>query len=339
MLDDSYIELTDHEFDRPGIIRGELKRNHRMMLYLTKPQIVIKAEGVNNLLSYVAEAMPEPREGEASSKISDGGDFNALRTYEDAMDTFRNHPEKLVTFDPAEFRIKDDTESGSAVDYEVVGDYIDMGRYMEGVPETWGSMRNGNARNRRVTLIVNTTNYWGVEHKDITHKGERILRLVDALESGGVRTEIIAIESSGCAHTEILVKRHDEPLTISDLAVVTHPEFLRRVNFRIVEYSRNFSFGYGDAVVHDKSVESHPELLHFGSNDEIVIHIGGNMEGISNIDKLFDQLERLVQWEMSKSVPEVEAIHAGKYGIKFSPNGMRSSNEIRREGLEVINQV
>lgn len=141
-------------------------------------------------------------------------------------------------------------------------------------------------------------------------------------------------ESSECNHTEVVLKRHDEPLTISDLAVVTHPEFLRRVIFRIIEQSKTFSYGYGSAVMFGQQLT--PEVIESGNVNEMDIVIDGNFRDNDTVDESFDQLERLLVWEMSKPVPEVSSIRVDATGLKFNSNGARSDSEIQREGLEVI---
>jgi hypothetical protein len=80
-------------------------------------------------------------------------------------------------------------------------------------------------------------------------------------------------------------------------------------------------------------------MLHSGNNDEINIFIAGNMRGKERIDQDFDKLERLLVWEMSKPVPEVDAIKLDKRGLYFNPNGTRTELEIRQEGMEAINNV
>jgi hypothetical protein len=289
---------------------------------------------VDKALDFITEKMPEPKHGSSSTDTGRNG-FNSFETYEEAMHTFRNEPEKVVHFDPAEFRIRDESEVGSTVEYDVTGDYIDMGRYMEGIPEVMGTMHGGNARNRRVSIVINLNQYAGINHEVITHRGERILRLVDALEGGGIRCQLTAIESSECDHVEVILKHHAEPLTISDLAVVAHPEFLRRAIFRIIEHSKTFSWGYGHALDFGRALT--PEVIENGNNDEMDIVIDGNISRKEEVDKLFDQLEKLLVWEMSKPVPEVSSVKVDRGGIWFNPNGARSEDEIRREGLEAIN--
>lgn len=332
MLIDGIVHKTD---SFPGVELWEVTKHSETFGYLRLEELVIKADGLDNLLNFVNKEMPTAKH-DGSSDSHGSSEFNAFGSFREAMDTFRNHPERVVDFNPAELRIKDESESGSNVDFDVVGDYIDMGRFMEGVPETWGSMHNGNARNRRVSILLDVGNVGHVSHSDITHRGERILRLIDALEAGGVRTEVIAIRSSYTTHMETIIKRHDEPLTISDLAVVSHPEFHRRIQFRMIEYSKSYSSGYGNSLNLTGAIDEHPEVLHTGNNDEMNLFIGGSMRGRTSIDDKFDKLERLLVWEMSKPVPEVDAIKVDSYGIDFNPNGVRSADDIKRECMEAI---
>jgi hypothetical protein len=312
---------------------GELIEQHPYLTYLRPGVIVGLFEGVDTLLDYVGQYMKTAKQRKSSIRTGDD-DFNAFRTYKEAFDILRNKPQEVTKFDPAEIRVRDISESGLEIDYDVVGDYIDMGRHMEGLPESWGSMRNGNARNRRVNIMVNLSNGGSMGEKEINHRSERILRLVDALEMGGVRTEVVAIESTECSHLEIKIKRHDETLNISDMAVVTHSEFLRRISFRITEYSKTFSDGYGSSIVFSDAVS--PETIEQGSNSEMDIFIDSNIRGYA-LDNLFDGLERLIAWEMGKPIPEVSSIKVDKSGVWFNPNGARDEESIRTEGQAAIN--
>ncbi len=332
MLSESEYTITS---SKEGVTLGEVNQGDHTFYHLLSHELVVKAEGLDQLLTYVTKHMAEPRRGGSSAQAADPwGSFNAFNSFEEAVETFRYKPETVVDFNPAELRIKDDSESGSRVDYDVVGDYIDMGRFMEGVPESWGSMHNGNARNRRVTILLDVGNIGSVSHQAITKRGERVLRLVDALEAGGIRTELIAIRSSNTAHIEIQLKKHDEPLTISDLAVVSHPEWHRRLQFRMIEYSKTYDSGYGNSLHLTEAVNDNPEVLHTGNNDEMNLFIGGSMD--YDIDNKFDKVEKLLVWEMSKPVPEVDSIKVGRHGIDFNANGTRSEAEILREGQEAM---
>lgn len=330
--------ISQHEIKRvdsgTGYFIGEIEKQHPYLNYLKPGAIVTLFDGLDTALDFITQKMPKPKHGNSSlSRDRDG--FNAFSSYKQAMDTFRNHPEKVVKFDPGELRIKDESEAGSTVDYDVTGDFIDMGRFMEGIPESVGTMHGGYARNRRASIVINLNQAAFIDHSVITHRGERILRLIDALEAGGIRTSLTGIESSECNHSEFIIKRHEEPLTIADLAVISHPEFLRRAIFRIIEHSKTYSSGYGHALNFGYCLK--PEVIENGNNDEIDIVIDGNFRNKDTVDNVFDQLERLLVWEMSKPVPEVTSIKIDSGGIWFNPNGARSEADIKREGQEVIN--
>jgi hypothetical protein len=333
LLDRTTVKKVD---EGGGYFIGEIITQHPHLTYLRAGTIVTLFDGLDTALDFVTKKMPQPKRGKSSVTTGRDG-FNAFDSYEMALETFRHKPEKVSDFDPAELRIKDVSDVGSQVEYDVVGDYIDMGRYMEGVPENMGTMHNGNARNRRANILINLNQMYNIEHGVIKHRGERILRLIDALEAGGIRTMLTGAESSECNHTEVILKRHDEPLTIADLAVATHPEFLRRVIFRIIEHSKTFEYGYGSAV--EFGYKLTPEVIESGNVNEMDIVIDGNFRSNQTIDESFDQLERLLVWEMSKPIPEVSSIRVDATGLRFNPNGARSESEIRREGLEVIREV
>lgn len=326
------IKVTDSGH---GYTVGELAVDrHKDLDYLGRGTLVCQFEGVDTALDYVSKNYKQPRHMESSVQTGDFR-FNTFDSYDEAMLTFRQHPEKVVKFDPSELRIKDESESGSYVDYDVVGDYIDMGRYMEGIPESVGTMHRGNARNRRVNITIDLNQRANIDQEVAVHRSERILRLIDALEAGGVRTMLTGIVSSECAHVEVTIKHHDEPLTITDLAVATHPEFLRRTVFRIIEHSKTWQHGYGNAVRFGELLE--PDLIETENAYELDIAIGSNFYVRERVDEIFDQAERLLVWEMSKPSPEVSAIKMDAEDIWFKPNGARNESDIRLEGLEAIN--
>jgi hypothetical protein len=308
--------------------------HHKQLSYLKNGAMVAFFDGVDVALDFIAKNMDKPKK-DGSSADRGSSSFNTYDTYEEALDVFRHKPETVAKFDQAELHIKDTHESGTEVDYDVTGDYIDMGRYMEGVPESVGTMHGGKSRNRRVNITVQLNQGSWVSESDINHRSERLLRLVDALEHGGVRTMVTAVDSSICGHTEIILKHHADTLTIPDIAVVTQADFKRRIIFRINEYSKTWDYGYGSPTSYRDAIT--PEKLQGELNDEVNIFITGGLQDTEEIDRLFDQMERLVVWELSKPIPEVSAIKLSVDGIYFEANGARGESEIQREGKEVIN--
>lgn len=332
MIDKLNIKVQD---SGQGYLVGQRGTASTPLNYLESNALVAFFDSPERLFEYVLKNYPEPRNAGSSDNRGTSG-FNKFGSYDEAIDMFTKTPEQIVNFDETELRVKDTGEAGNSVDYQVTGDYIDMGRHMEGVPEQFGTMHRGNARNRRINIIFNISVVNYIKESDALHKAERILRLVDALENGGVRCSIRGIESSECTHTEVTVKHHHEPLTLTDLAIVTHPEFLRRILFRVIEYSETYESGYGFAYALTRAVN--PKMLDDGDNSELNVFIDGNLQDKSEIDELFNGLERLLVWEMSKETPEIAAIKLDEGGIFFEAIGSSDDIEIiKREGKEIIN--
>lgn len=280
-----------------------LRQNERVMLF----------EGTQTALNYINENLDTAKE-EQSSEHSGGHAGNTFKSYKQAMDTFRNRPYEVVKYDPTEMRPIEFEEQGNDLEYDVTGDFIDIGAVLEGVPEHFGRLHNGNPRNRRVRIVVYLAQGWRMEPEEIDHRSERIIRLVDALENANVRTEVIAVDTNECSHTEVLVKKFDEPLTIEDIAVVTHSEFFRRMCFRASEWSDTWRGGYGDSTVLSRNIG----ILKSQYNDEITIYVDGNME-MHTIDETFDKLEKKIESELSEAVPLLSLISVTRHGIEIHP--------------------
>lgn len=316
-----------------GYVVGEVKGLVRGLSYLDSGAIVCLFDGLNVALEYVKEKMPKAQRGKSSNR-TDREEYNTFATYKQALDTFLYEPQKVVKFDETQLTIKDVDESGNQVDFDVTGDFIDMGRYLEGVPESFGTMHNGNARNRRATVYINLNQWAGLNESTINHRAERVLRMVDAMEASGVRCEIIGLLSNECAHIEIVMKQHSETLVITDLAVLCHSEFLRRIYLRIAEHSKTWTYNYGSALAFEHAVT--PRLIESENNNDIVVYVGSNME--RDIDRLFDRAERLLVWEMSKATPEVSSININKSGVRYGSNGSRPQDDIVREAEAILNE-
>ena len=273
---------------------------------LKKGERVSIFNGVNTAINYVKEFLPEPGRDDSSNTRGQSG-FQSFNNFKQAVDTFLNDPTSLVKYDPGEINPTDFREQGNHVEYDVTGDFIDVGRVLEGVPEHFGALHNGNPRNRRVRIIMNVGHLHYVHVDDILHRSERIIRLVDMLENANIRTELIAAYSSSCSHTEITVKRFDESLVVEDVAVVTHPDFPRRIMFRLSEHSDTWSYGYGQSVQLNEGVEDFKSKF----NDELTIYIEGNIEG-DDINNKFEALEKELEEELSEEIPTKSLIRIGQ---------------------------
>ena len=203
-------------------------------------------DGVNTTLDFLAENMAEPKRNKSSSEPG-SGDFNVFKSYEEAFDTFRNHPYKLERDKNLDSKLLSPDTSGNQITYGYTGDYIDMGRYMTGEPECFGSNVYGRLV-KRVRIVYSISAAYYVNKATILRKSIGISQIIDWLESQGVRTEVIAVESSEVGHFEVTVKKFEDQFVYNDLLAVTHPEFLRRIFFRFAEYSPSWASGYGSSI-------------------------------------------------------------------------------------------
>lgn len=284
--------VTDqYVIGKSAVSTSLLGENERIMMF----------NGVRTALDYINENLDEPKRS-GSSEGGGGHAGNAFNSYEHAMDTFINNPSSVVKYDPTEMRPVEFEEQGNDLEYDVTGDFIDIGRVLEGVPENMGSLHNGNSRSRRVRIVVSLAQTHYMAPKEIDHRSERVIRLVDALENARVRTEVIAIDSTTCHHMEIVVKRFDEPMTIEDVAVVTHSEFFRRMCLRAAEWSDTWRSGYGDA----RTLKRNLKIIKSQLNDEITVYIDGDLR--HGIDPYFNELEKKLEAELSEMVPQLSLL-------------------------------
>jgi len=227
--------------------------------------IALAAPSVASLLMYVKRAMPSPSREKASSKEGSSDGFYSFDSYEDAWDTFAHRPYELAVFREADSMIRIFDTPGIEIDFDVVGDDLDMGRFLEGDPLCYSHMVMGNSTNVVATLYVSTSAPYWVGKSAFAAKVARICRLCDWLETNRVRTRIIAIEANQCGLIEVTVKDFADPMYLPNVAVVAHGDFLRRIIFRVNEHSKTWQHGYGTAINlgdknHFKSRPSYGEI-------------------------------------------------------------------------------
>jgi hypothetical protein len=92
-------------------------------------------------------------------------------------------------------------------------------------------------------------------------------------------------------------KDHDQILDINDIAVVSNGDFLRRIFFRIDEYSQTWSSGYGSPTLFSDWMRKHP--IHPEYNSELNVFIDNKCSD-KTVDTEFDDLESWIEDRLSK---------------------------------------
>lgn len=131
-----------------------------------------------------------------------------------------------------------------SIGYDVAGDYVDIGRYLSGEPECFGTQVEDPSLSKQVVRInVNTAVSCGVSQHAIFARGAAILAAIDVIESTGRRVEVWAVNGArahqGKLHvheTYVLVKAADQHLDIDRLAfALCHAATHRRLCFSVFE--------------------------------------------------------------------------------------------------------
>lgn len=254
---------------------------------------------------------------ESNSRGESGGEFHTFKSLEEALDVFHNNPEKIVQFNANDEKLVREDSIGKDVRFDITGDYLDIDRYLEGSPEVFGNAVMGNPKGIFCTINILTSYVWNTSATYILQKQRRVTRLVDWLETQGIRCQIVASLDCECLAASVIVKEFHDPFDVNHLAVVSHPDWLRRVLFLIKEQSKTWSYGYGSAISYDKKMIKYTPR----PEDGVYVYVGGYIPHPSNnldklnaeFDALEEQIERLIEDGMTYN-EEPFAIKGGTPG-------------------------
>lgn len=272
----------------PSYYIGEYKpSDNPLFSYIRKNTMVCHFNSLKAVWSAISSLGWKPQKS-ASSDQRDRSDFHTFDSLQEALDTYTNKPQTIREFSEETIALTSEENIGKDVNFDVTGDFIDIGRFMEGVPECFGVSYNGNPSSIRVNLLINAVAVSHVTSEALAHRQKRILRLVDWLEHQGIRCRINAYESTSIAHIEIMLKDFHEPLDINDVAIVNHGDFLRRVVFLIDEQSQTWEYGYGNSRYFTQAMEKNYKAP---EGDGITIFIGDQQT--SDLEKIDHQFNLL----------------------------------------------
>lgn len=131
--------------------------------------------------------------------------------------------------------------TGYSTEYAVTGDFIDVGTYLSGVPECWGSVIEEPKAMKRASILIDGMGSCMIDAKDIENRGAAIISMIDQLRDSGHYLEI-TISSN---HSKVRAGVSVEPSITFEtnngysrdvLAFcVAHPGMLRRMFFGVIE--------------------------------------------------------------------------------------------------------
>jgi hypothetical protein len=274
-----------------GFMVGECG-NQKIHL-VTEHQLYGSFDGLQAVFRYQEKYQTEAKKAKESDDKHNNSDWSTFNNFKEAITTYKTNPITITKFSEKDDFIKGGgTESGKTLHYDVTGDMIDIGRYIDGEPEIFASLINGNPRGKRVVIYISLSYSWQVPASVLNYRAERITMLIDWLENQGIRTQVVGITSNNCIHFEVIVKHFDESLNITDIGIVSHSDFLRRVLFRFTEYSQTYDSTYGMTSTLNNYISSHvKETMISEYANEMAVFIG--LETIKDKSVIKDEFDHL----------------------------------------------
>ena len=283
ILTDAY-EVGELRTDRVSAIRAEgfsVKGN----------QLMGRFDGVRTFVDFLSEkggkfGSRRPMSDDSSHDKSRSSDWTKYKTYEECIKTVKEQPERFRNFQEADIRLTEYESNGNDVDFGTTGDFVDIGRVMEGEPECFGTMRNGNVIKRFANIVVNGNHAHWINCSWIDAKAQRTARLVDFLEASNVRVRVTILYTNDNSHLELVIKQYNDRLDINDICVALSPDFFRRFEFYWSEHSRTHDSCYGRA-----------ETIHMGMvrEDDVDLNVLVGSDGHANVERDFDNLEKQIE--------------------------------------------
>lgn len=270
---------------------SKLRDKHNLPSYLKYNTNIGNFTSVGNFLKFIALKMKEPKKSSFNSSVSTKSKDWCAFEYDKALKVFTNTPWEVVNFKSKELVLENSSESGRDVQFDVTGEFFDVGRYLDNVPEVFGVSFNGKNRGKFANITIAGDYACGVKQNVIEVMQKRIVRLVDWLEFNNIRTKVTVVFSSDNSHLQIALKDYNEPLDITSIAVATHDSFFRRLVFRFIEHSDTISWGYGSSVAFSRWLsDSNAKKDSKADRNSVDIYIE-QKSYIDSVVKSFDEAE------------------------------------------------
>ena len=258
-----------------------------------RPAIV--APNIRAFVDYVSQH--KPKAGSSTYTHNDG--WYGTKSLDQAIDLFRNKRHELLPKGFQQKYIKNVNANGIDVEYNVTGDYLDIGRYMSGEPEVFGTNINGDLTGKVVRVYINASVSASYDAEDVMLGAEKLTEVINALYVSGARVSTTFMSAEETQWIEVKLNDFGDLLNPVDLVAVASPSFIRRLCFAVNNY-----FG---ASTHGSIVDvldGHRGILNKG--EDLVVYIAPN--GVPNfnrtgaVDKAISDIKEAIEWENTKTL-------------------------------------
>lgn len=283
---------------------AELKKDGKVTAGLLKEKLTsddkktrpaVYAPNINALVDYVSRHIP--KDG-SSIEVGDKEWFGTS-SLEGAIDLFRNNRSGLLPKGFKQQKINNVHSLGIDVEFDVTGDYLDMGRYMSGESEVFGTNINGDLTGKVVSVYINAsvTAYWSA--KGVMRGAERLAEIINALYISGAKVSTTFMSAEETQWIEVKLNDFGDPIDPVDLIAVASPAFIRRLCFAINNYFGQMHLGTIVDVL-----ANHKDMLNQG--EDLAVYIAPdtipNFNRTGAVDKTLSDIKEAIKWENTKTL-------------------------------------
>lgn len=258
-----------------------------------RPAIV--APNIRSFVDYVSQH--KPKKGSSTYTSNDG--WYGTRSLDQAIDLFRNKRHELLPKGFQQKYIKNVNANGIDVEYNVTGDYLDMGRYMSGEPEAFGTNINGDLTGKVIRVYINASVSASYNAEDIMLGAEKLAEVINALYVSGARVSTTFMSAEETQWIEVKLNDFGDPLDPVDLVAVASPSFIRRLCFAVNNYHDVSTRG---SIV--DVLNGHRDILN--RSEDLVVYVAPNTIPNFNrtgaVDKALSDIKEAIEWENTKTL-------------------------------------
>lgn len=261
--------------------------------YPRRPALV--APSISALVDYVSNHKPKT----GSSTYTHNQEWYGTRSLDQAIDLFKYNRHKLLPKGFQQKYIKNVNANGIDVEYNVTGDYLDMGRYMSGEPGVFGTNINGDLTGKVIRVYINASVSASYDAEDVMLGTEKLAEVINALYVSGARASTTFMSAEETQWIEVKLNDFGDPLNPVDLVAVTSPSFIRRLCFAVNNYHDVTTAG---SIV--DVLSGHRDILNKG--EDLVVYVTPNTIPNFNrtgaVDKALSDIKEAIEWENTKTL-------------------------------------
>ena len=274
-----------------GVAYGWLTKRLTDDDHVRRPAVV--ASSIESFVEYIKKH--KPKRGDSISEFGSG--WAGTNSLKEAMNLFRNNREELMPDDFKHRRMQYTHNPGTDVEFDVTGDYLDVGRYLFGESEVFGTNTNGNLTGKFVQVYINASVRAKYHAVQVAAGAEKIAEVINTLYESGAKVSTTFMSAEETQWVEVKLNEFGEPLSPVDLIAVTHPSFIRRLCFAVNDYHGLDNDGtVVDVLERRRRILSHGEDLVIYIAPDTIQKFGE--EGA--VDKALSDIKEVIEWGNTK---------------------------------------